>query len=108
MSCHPGPALAVTVVATLLAVAAGAPAGTVVLVAAAFGVGQLSIGWSNDWLDAARDVAGGRTDKPGAAGAVSAAVGRRGAGGPGGGVGAPFPPPWGAGGGPAPPRGGRG
>jgi 4-hydroxybenzoate polyprenyltransferase len=71
MSCHPGPALAVTVVATLLAVGAGASARTSALVAAAVGTGQLSIGWSNDWVDAARDVAVGRTDKPVAAGAVS-------------------------------------
>jgi 4-hydroxybenzoate polyprenyltransferase len=71
LSCHPVPALAVTLVATLLAVAAGAGQLTVVLVAAAFGAGQLSIGWSNDWVDAARDLAVGRTDKPVAAGAVS-------------------------------------
>jgi 4-hydroxybenzoate polyprenyltransferase len=77
LSCHPGPALAVTVVATLLAVAAGAPAATVALVAAAFAAGQLSIGWSNDWLDAARDVAVGRSDKPVATGAVSSGSVRR-------------------------------
>jgi 4-hydroxybenzoate polyprenyltransferase len=77
LSCHPGPALAVTLVATLLAVAAGAPADTVALVAAAFAAGQLSIGWSNDWLDAARDVAVGRADKPVATGAVSQAAVRR-------------------------------
>ena len=71
LSCHPAPALAVTVIATLLAVAAGASAGTVGLVAVAFGAGQLSIGWSNDWVDAARDVAVGRTDKPVATGSVS-------------------------------------
>lgn len=71
LSCHPGPAFAVTAVATLLAVGAGAPAGTAVLVAAAFGTGQLSIGWSNDWLDATRDAAVGRSDKPLAAGRIS-------------------------------------
>ncbi len=34
-------------------------------------VGQLSIGWSNDWLDVARDTASGRTDKPAASGQLS-------------------------------------
>src|SRR4051794_41871948 len=106
MSCHPGPALAVTVVATLLAVAAGAPARTVALVGAAFGVGQLSIGWSNDWLDAARDVAVGRGDKPVAAGARGAPGGRRGGGGAGGGWGGGAPPGGGGGGGGRPPGGG--
>ncbi|SEP09135.1 UbiA family prenyltransferase [Trujillonella endophytica] len=61
---HPGPALAVTVVATLLAVAAGVSAGRVVLVCLAVLAGQASIGWSNDWLDADRDRAVARTDKP--------------------------------------------
>jgi 4-hydroxybenzoate polyprenyltransferase len=37
-------------------------------------VGQLSIGWSNDWLDAARDVAAERADKPTAAGSVAPAT----------------------------------
>lgn len=71
LSCHPAPAFAVTAVATLLAVGADAPVGTTVLLAAAFGTGQLSIGWSNDWLDAARDTAVGRSDKPLAAGRIS-------------------------------------
>jgi 4-hydroxybenzoate polyprenyltransferase len=34
-------------------------------------VGQLSIGWSNDWLDAARDLAADRSSKPSVSGAVS-------------------------------------
>jgi 4-hydroxybenzoate polyprenyltransferase len=71
LSCHPGPAFAVTAVATLLAVGAGAQAGTAVLVAAAFGTGQLSIGWSNDWLDADRDAVVQRRDKPLATGRIS-------------------------------------
>ena len=36
--------------------------------------GQLSIGWSNDLVDARRDRAVGRTDKPLAAGAVTERV----------------------------------
>jgi 4-hydroxybenzoate polyprenyltransferase len=71
LATHPGPAVAVTVVATLLAVAAGVPAGRVVLVALAVLAGQASIGWSNDWLDADRDRAVARADKPVVQGAVA-------------------------------------
>ncbi|HET6877545.1 MAG TPA: UbiA family prenyltransferase [Jatrophihabitans sp.] len=63
-ACHPAPTVAVTVFATVLAVTAGNPAGTCALLAAAVLAGQLSIGWSNDRLDAARDLSVGRTDKP--------------------------------------------
>lgn len=70
-SCHPAPALAVTLAATLLAVAAGRGPGAVVAVAVAVLVGQLAIGWLNDGLDADRDAATGRTDKPVAAGALA-------------------------------------
>lgn len=68
---HPGPAVAVTVVATLLAVAAGVGAARTVLVFAAVLAGQASIGWSNDWLDADRDRAVARSDKPVVQGAVA-------------------------------------
>lgn len=64
LACHPGPALAVTLVGVLLAVSAGADAPTVTLIAAALLAGQLSIGWSNDAIDASRDAASGRRDKP--------------------------------------------
>jgi 4-hydroxybenzoate polyprenyltransferase len=68
---HPGPSLAITAMATLLA-AQGAPHGTgPVLTAPAMLAGQLSVGWSNDALDAPRDAAAGRTDKPVATGAIS-------------------------------------
>jgi 4-hydroxybenzoate polyprenyltransferase len=67
---HPGPALAVTVVAGLLAVGEGAPPSTTALVVAAVLAGQLSIGWSNDLIDLARDRQVGRADKPLATGAV--------------------------------------
>jgi 4-hydroxybenzoate polyprenyltransferase len=69
---HPGPALVVTATATILAVVLGADGATTVLVALAFATGQLSIGWSNDWIDAARDTAASRTDKPVARGTVRA------------------------------------
>jgi 4-hydroxybenzoate polyprenyltransferase len=63
-ACHPEPTLAVAVGGGLLAAAAGlGPAGTA-LVAAVVLTSQLSIGWHNDWLDAERDAAVGRTDKP--------------------------------------------
>ncbi|WP_104524558.1 UbiA family prenyltransferase [Blastococcus atacamensis] len=68
---HPGPAVAVTAAGTLLAVAAGIPAGRTALVCAAVVAGQASIGWSNDWLDADRDRAVARADKPVVQGAVS-------------------------------------
>jgi 4-hydroxybenzoate polyprenyltransferase len=70
LASHPGPTVAVTTVSALLAVAVGLPAGRVALVAAAVFVGQLSIGWSNDRIDAARDAAAARSDKPAARGAV--------------------------------------
>jgi 4-hydroxybenzoate polyprenyltransferase len=68
---HPGPSLAITAMATVLA-AEAAPSGFgPVLVAPAMLAGQLSVGWSNDACDAARDVAAGRTDKPVARGEIS-------------------------------------
>lgn len=70
-ACHPAPTVAVTVFGTVLAVTAGNSAGTCVLLAAAVLAGQLSIGWSNDRLDAARDLSVGRTDKPLAQGELS-------------------------------------
>jgi 4-hydroxybenzoate polyprenyltransferase len=69
-ACHPLPSLAVTTVAVLLAAGVGHGVGGVLLIGAAVLTGQLSIGWSNDWVDAARDRATGRTAKPAAAGRV--------------------------------------
>ncbi len=57
-------------VAVVLAAGTGLDVGRVALLGAAVLTGQLSIGWSNDWIDAARDRAVGRTDKPVAAGTV--------------------------------------
>ena len=56
---------------TRLAALADLPTGRGVLVTAAVFTGQLSIGWSNDYLDAERDRAVHRSDKPVAAGAVA-------------------------------------
>ncbi len=70
-ACHLQPTLAVVTVTTALAALAGrGPAGCTV-VALAVLAGQLSTGWSNDWFDAGRDRAVGRTDKPIVAGDVS-------------------------------------
>lgn len=71
LSSHPGPASVVSLVALLLGVVLQLPISGIVLLAAAVLAGQLSIGWSNDWLDAARDRAVSRTDKPVALGAVT-------------------------------------
>ena len=71
MASDPGPPLAITAMTALLA-AQAAPHGIgPVLTAPAMLAGQLSIGWSNDALDAPRDTAAGRTDKPIATGAIS-------------------------------------
>lgn len=59
---HFGPTVAVTAFTATLALAAGA-GGRALLIAAAVLAGQLSIGWSNDYLDAGIDRAAGRTDK---------------------------------------------
>ncbi|MFG3546382.1 UbiA family prenyltransferase [Streptomyces sp. NPDC047725] len=67
-SCHPEPAVAVTVFVTALAVAAGRGAAGSAAVAAAVLAGQLSVGWCNDAVDARRDTACGRRDKPVATG----------------------------------------
>jgi 4-hydroxybenzoate polyprenyltransferase len=69
-SCHPAPSVAVTVFATVLSILVGNTAGTTVLLAFAILTGQLSIGWSNDRIDAARDRRTGRADKPLAANAA--------------------------------------
>jgi 4-hydroxybenzoate polyprenyltransferase len=74
LACHPAPALAVTLVAVLLAVAVGLSGARVLLLGLAVGAGQLSIGWSNDRIDAARDLVAGRRDKPAALGAVPLGV----------------------------------
>ncbi len=68
---HLGPTLAVTVLAGLLAHAQGIGGWRNVLVVLAVLTGQLSIGWSNDLIDLARDRATSRTDKPLATGAGS-------------------------------------
>ena len=74
---HPGPTVAVTALTALLGVGAGHSLRTGALVTAAVAAGQLTIGWSNDLIDAGRDRQVGRHDKPVARGEVSAPVVRR-------------------------------
>lgn len=73
-SCHPRPTLAVTAVSAGLAVAVGHGPLWTVLITAAVLAGQLSIGWSNDYLDRARDARAARADKPVADGRVGAST----------------------------------
>lgn len=70
-ACHLQPTLAVTAIATTLAWSAGRGAGSA-WVALAVLSGQLSVGWSNDYLDRDRDRLAGRADKPIVAGQVTA------------------------------------
>jgi 4-hydroxybenzoate polyprenyltransferase len=72
LASHAAPTAVVTGLSAALAAALGSDGPTVALVAVAVGTGQLSVGWSNDWIDAARDTAVGRTDKPVVAGLVTA------------------------------------
>lgn len=76
-SCHPGPTAAVTSIAVLLGISAGLSWSLLVVVGVTVLVGQLSIGWSNDWLDAERDAAARRLDKPTTRGSVAPSTLRR-------------------------------
>lgn len=69
---HIGPTIAVTTVTALLSVASGLEGSRLALVTAAVLAGQLVIGWSNDLLDAGRDAAVHRSDKPLATGQLTA------------------------------------
>jgi len=71
MASHPGPTVAVTALVTVVAWSAGRDASGCLLVAAAILTGHLSIGWSNDAIDAPRDTSVHRNDKPIVLGLVS-------------------------------------
>lgn len=73
-STHAGPGLAVTAVAILLGVAVGLEPWRVVLLGLVMLFDQASVGLSNDWIDADRDRAVGRTDKPVALGQIGVSV----------------------------------
>jgi len=72
LAAHPAPSAAVTAVVAALAASSGRGRAGTALIAAAVLTGQLSVGWSNDVIDAGRDVAAARQDKPLATGAASA------------------------------------
>ncbi|MFN3707105.1 UbiA family prenyltransferase [Microcella sp.] len=73
-SSHPGPTVVVTAVSSGLAISVGLNPATTLLVIATVLANQLSIGWSNDAIDAARDREAGRRDKPVARDEVSSAT----------------------------------
>jgi 4-hydroxybenzoate polyprenyltransferase len=73
-SAHPGPSLAITVITVGLGFGAGLDALRLTFLGLAMLAGQLSVGFSNDWIDAERDRAVGRTDKPIAQGWISVAA----------------------------------
>jgi 4-hydroxybenzoate polyprenyltransferase len=67
---HFQPTVAVTAITAALAVRAGRGAAGTVAVVVAVLAGQLSVGWSNDYVDRERDRRAGRVDKPIVAGEV--------------------------------------
>lgn len=71
-STHPGPSVAVTLITVGLGFGAGLEPWRIVVLGFAMFAGQLSVGLSNDWIDAERDAAVGRKDKPVALGEISA------------------------------------
>jgi len=71
MASHPGPTVAVTTLVTVVAWSAGRDLTGCFFVAAAILTGHLSIGWSNDAIDAIRDTSVHRNDKPIVLGLVS-------------------------------------
>ncbi|MFG2721673.1 UbiA family prenyltransferase [Streptomyces sp. NPDC048416] len=70
-ACHLEPTIAVTLFGTALAAVAGRGTAGSTAVAAAVFTGQLSVGWCNDAIDARRDTACGRRDKPVATGELA-------------------------------------
>jgi len=73
-STHPGPTLVVSALALAIGIAVGLEPWRLALLTLAVFCGQLSIGLSNDAIDAPRDRAVGRTDKPIARGDVTERV----------------------------------
>jgi 4-hydroxybenzoate polyprenyltransferase len=74
-SSHPGPTVVVTVLALALGVSVGVDAARLAVLVLSVLLGQLSIGISNDVIDAPRDRLTGRTDKPLARGDVTVRAG---------------------------------
>ena len=76
LSTHPGPGAAVTIITVLLAIAGGLEPWRIALLGLVMALDQASVGLSNDWIDADRDRAVARTDKPVARGDVTPALAR--------------------------------
>ena len=76
LSTHPGPGGAVTVITVLLALAGGLEPWRVAVLGAVIALDQASVGLSNDWIDADRDRAVGRRDKPVARGDIAPRLAR--------------------------------
>jgi len=68
---HPEPTAAVSLIAVALAASTGRSGWGILTVGLAVLTGQLSIGWSNDYLDRSRDAQSERRDKPVAGGRIS-------------------------------------
>lgn len=75
-STHPGPAATVTLITVLLGLAAGLGPWRTALLGLAMALNQASVGLSNDWIDAERDRASGRRDKPVALGELRVGTAR--------------------------------
>jgi 4-hydroxybenzoate polyprenyltransferase len=73
-SSHPGPSIAVTVITVGLGISSGLDPFRIVALGLAMLAGQLSVGLSNDWIDAERDRAVARADKPIALGEIGAST----------------------------------
>jgi 4-hydroxybenzoate polyprenyltransferase len=76
LSTHPGPTVTVTLITVLLGIAAGLEPWRIVILGLVMLLDQVSVGLSNDWIDADRDRAVGRRDKPIARGDIPAALAR--------------------------------
>lgn len=76
LATHPGPSIAVTAVFVAFGFGVGLDGGRLALLGLAVLFQQASVGLSNDWLDAERDLVNGRKDKPVALGWVSARAAR--------------------------------
>lgn len=76
-ACHPGPTALVTAFATSAGAASGLTATSTATLGVAVLLGQLSVGWSNDWWDARDDLSARRPEKPVVQGLVTATLLRR-------------------------------
>lgn len=68
---HPGPTISVTILALVIGIAVDLSPVRLVILVLVMLTNQVSVGLSNDWLDAHRDRSVGRADKPVAAGQVA-------------------------------------